>query len=84
MNMKTFEFQCGGDRGSWECLVDVTLSKEEESRLKAYAQNHEQLEPFPPIDDIYWKVISSLKDQCEDDETLENVMVLVPFGLKEI
>ena len=27
--MQKYDFLCGGDRGAWECLVDVELSDEE-------------------------------------------------------
>lgn len=81
--MKTFEFQCGGDFGSWECMVTVQLTDEQAARLKDYAQDHEFLDSSD-MEDIYENVMHSLELQCDEDAELNNVMVWVPFGLKDI
>ena len=79
--MRTFDFQCGGGRGAWECIVSVPLSETEISVLKEYAKDNEHLELFPPTDKIYLKVIGELEKQCDEDADLDNVVIWVPFGI---
>ena len=62
--METYEFECGGDRGAWDSLVDVELSDDEVLRLKSYAQDHEYLDEEPPVEDLYQKVYDALLDLC--------------------
>lgn len=82
--MKTYEFHCGGDRGAWECIVDVALTPEDESLIKEYANNatDEFLSQFPPTDKIYNKVMEELKKQCDDNFNASTVVIRYPYGLK--
>ncbi len=68
--MQKYDFLCGGDRGAWECLVDVELSDEEKSQLSSYGQNHEFLDWEDPVKDIYQKVFDALDEQCRDNQYL--------------
>lgn len=77
--MKSFDFECGGDYGNWECLVSVDLTDEQAEVLKEYAQNHEFLDKEPPVKDIYRQVFSALKDDCDEDANLSRVVIRVPY-----
>ena len=81
--MKSYEFLCGGDRGAWECLVDVWLNDEEAIRLTDYAQTNEFLEKVDPVKDIYRKVYSELKNQCSGRITQKTVLIRVPTGMRK-
>lgn len=82
--METYEFHCGGDRGAWECIVDVQLTDDETELLKEFAQNadDEFLYWEPPMDKIYSKVLLELEKQCDDNFDADTVVIRFPYGLK--
>ena len=82
--MKTYEFQCGGDHGAWECMVDIQLDEIDSDILEEYSQSHEFLDYEDPVKNIYSKVYRALEAQCDDDADLNNIMIWVPFGIKRI
>lgn len=83
--MSSHEFLCGGDYGSWECLVDVRLNDEEETILKEFAKDdrNEHLDWFPPMDKIYKKVLKELEEQCDDELNTSSIVIWVPSEFKK-
>lgn len=78
--MKTYEFQCGGDHGSWDCIVDVELNEEEENLLVSYVNKtgERRLSSYPPYTDLFFKVLDALEEQGVDGEDMSLVVVYVP------
>lgn len=81
--MKSFEFNCGGDRGAWETLVDVSLTDEEAFILKQFAKENDILDRCALTESIWSKVMDALKDQCDEDADLSTTVIWVPFGIKD-
>ncbi len=83
--MKSYEFLCGGDRGAWECYVDVELTEEDESILKDFAKDYrnEHVSQFEPTDKIYSKVVDELSKQCEYELNMNSLVIWVPNGFKD-
>lgn len=81
--MKQCEFQCGGGRGAWECLVDVSLTDKEYSVLKEYKKDHEHLSMEQPVEEIYFKVMKALEEQCDEDADFSGIVIWPPFMMGE-
>lgn len=65
--METYEFECGGDHGSWDSIIDVELTDEQVQRLKEYAKNNDFLDDDKPVKDIYQLAYDALLESCVDN-----------------